>query len=109
MAEYIEREALLKIYKGWLPQLERPQDIGDKTGVETCIAVLEDAPAADVVEVEHGYWDKITMYKSGECFAHCSICGTSQEVRYPSELPMYHKYCRWCGAKMDGKAKSNAG
>lgn len=40
----IDANALLKIYKNWLPQLTAPEDKGDRQGVETCIAVLEDAP-----------------------------------------------------------------
>lgn len=63
MAEYIEREALIKTYKGWLTQLEDFEDEGDRRGVETCIAVLKDAPAADVVSkavFEQVKWERDT-------------------------------------------------
>lgn len=52
---YIEREALLEIYKKWIPQLQSEEDAGDLRGVETCIAVLEDQPTANVVEVPQEY------------------------------------------------------
>ena len=47
----IDANALLKIYENWIPQLMLPEDAGDKRGVETCIAVLQDAPTVDAVEV----------------------------------------------------------
>jgi len=50
MKDYIEREALLATYKRWLPQLVSKEDEGDRRGVETCIAVLEDVPTSDVVK-----------------------------------------------------------
>lgn len=49
MAEYIEREALERIFKNWLSDEELLAD--ERIAVETCLAQLEDAPAADVVEV----------------------------------------------------------
>lgn len=45
----IDADALLEIYKKWIPQLLSKEDEGDRRGVETCIAVLEDAPTIDVV------------------------------------------------------------
>lgn len=47
----IDADALLKIYKNWLPQLIKPEDAGDRNGVETCIAVLEYAPTIDAEPV----------------------------------------------------------
>lgn len=47
----IDANELLRIYKKWIPQLALPEDEGDKRGVETCIAVLEDQPTVDAVEV----------------------------------------------------------
>ena len=45
----IDADALLEIYKKWIPQLLSKEDEGDRRGAETCIAVLEDAPVIDVV------------------------------------------------------------
>ena len=47
----IDADALLEIYKKWIPQLLSKEDEGDRRGVETCIAVLEDAPTIDVVPI----------------------------------------------------------
>ena len=47
----IDADKLLEIYKKWIPQLLSEEDGGDRRGVETCIAVLEDMPTVDAVEV----------------------------------------------------------
>lgn len=51
MARPIDADKLLGIYKKWIPQLSSKEDEGDRRGVETCIAVLEDMPTMDAVEV----------------------------------------------------------
>ena len=45
----IDANALLKIYKGWIPQIPEPEYEGDRRGIESAIAVLEDAPTVDAV------------------------------------------------------------
>ncbi len=47
----IDADNLIRIYKKWIPQLSSKEDEGDRRGVETCIAVLEDMPTMDAVEV----------------------------------------------------------
>lgn len=47
----IDADKLLEIYKKWIPELLSEEDEGDRRGVETCIAVLEDMPTMDAVEV----------------------------------------------------------
>lgn len=47
----IDADKLLENYKKWIPQLSSKEDEGDRRGVETCIAVLEDTPAVDAVPV----------------------------------------------------------
>lgn len=49
MMKLIDANALMETYKGWLPQLTAEEDAGDRNGVETCIAVLEDAPTIDAI------------------------------------------------------------
>ena len=51
MARSIDADKLLEIYKKWIPQLSSKEDEGDRRGVETCIAVLEDMPTMDAVEI----------------------------------------------------------
>lgn len=62
----IDANALLKIYENWIPQLVGSEDAGDKRGVETCIAVLQDAPTVDAVEVVRCK-DCIRRYDTDEC------------------------------------------
>ena len=61
-------------------------------------AVLDNAPAADAVEVVHGRWVEVPSmapeYK-------CSECGQTFEWWEPDEA----HYCPNCGAKMDGERK----
>lgn len=47
----IDANTLMETYKGWLPQLTAEEDAGGRNGVETCIAVLEDAPTIDAIPV----------------------------------------------------------
>lgn len=93
--EYIERRALLATYRKWLPQLVSEEDAGDKRGVETCIAVLEQANAADVVEVRHSSWGESSYNVDEDDLTRpCLACGYDSKV--------YGNYCPNCGAKMDG-------
>ena len=95
MSEYIERGALLATYRKWLPQLVLEDDAGDRRGVETCIKVLEQAPADDVVEVKHGYNlnDLPSLFE-------CSVCHWECYDTYTGDTDVYN-YCPNCGAKMD--------
>lgn len=98
----VDANALMKLYKGWIPQIPEPEYEGDRRGIESAIAVLEDAPTVDAVEVVHGKW---IIYDDGfGCeIMHCSVCnsefydGDNDTVDHP------HNYCPNCGAKMDGK------
>lgn len=82
MAEYIEREALLKGLCDNDPS--RMEDYYYN-------AILG-APAADVEPVKHGEW----VYGEFD-IPHCSECGN--EI-----MPhLISNYCPNCGAKMDGK------
>lgn len=92
MDEYIKKETVLSIYRKWIPQLESKEDEGDKRGVETCIAVLEDLPAADVAPVVHGHWNED---RSGIII--CSKCRRGYNL-----VARYTNYCPNCGARMDG-------
>ena len=91
MSEYIEREALIAAY-----------DAAHKGPPGGARKLMEDAPAADVVEVKHGRW-MMTLYTttskrrrviSNKKYAS-SECGYSNGRK---QSP----YCPNCGAKMDG-------
>lgn len=92
MAEYIEREALLR-------EIERRERlmVGDKTiSVDALKRFILNRPAADVAPVVHGRWVD----------GRCSNCGVdiptddAHDVIFGSEC----RFCYYCGAKMDGGA-----
>ena len=89
MAEYIEREALMKE----LSESVEPFNTG------SVFRTIRKQPAADVAPVVHGRWK--------QCFEDwrqqiegdkCSACGFEH---YGTSINHYH-YCPNCGAKMDG-------
>lgn len=104
MKEYIEREKLLKYSycAGTKPTHNNPY--GDLREVVD-VTDIENIPAADVVEVRHGYWiDKgwdgdfsWRIDGRGNCWHvhECSEC-KSQICGGPKT-----KWCSYCGAKMD--------
>lgn len=101
MAEYIEREELLKRL-----HTERNQLLLGKTAAIKLEKFVNALSTADVAPVRHGYW-YIIEYE----YVNCSECGhmyytgmesTSQAKQnlLDEEVP---NYCPNCGAKMDGK------
>lgn len=103
MAEYIEREAFIKRLEN---EVDRSSDITNLlilNGIANIVRDKNIAPTADVVEVVHGEWVHIKDYGGGKCSGHCSVCWTLQEADNPSALKGSFRYCRWCGAKMDGE------
>lgn len=89
MAEYIEREALLKAISksGGSPLSE-----WDTVGV---VSLVANQPAADVAPVIRGQWKRS---KDSYCFFRCSVCNEA-----PGFMPGVPSYCPWCGAKMNGE------
>ena len=69
--------------------------------------VLEECTTVDAVEVVHGQWKNITDFGNGDCYGFCSACAAEQHAQNASALKAFHRYCRWCGAKMDGERKDN--
>lgn len=64
---------------------------------------FSEMPAADVEEVKHGYWKHSVEFGfvAKYHFWNCSLCGVA------SEDEGNEKYCRECGAKMDGVRKND--
>ena len=77
MARPINADKLLEIYKKWVPQLSSKEDEGDRRGVETCIAVLEDMPTMDAVEIvrcrdcKYHYWEQEPCH--GKSVHYCKL------------------------------------
>ena len=57
---------------------------------------------SDFQEVNHGKFNDIADFGNGVCFGYCSNCGTEHRAINPSVLKLSYRFCRWCGAKMDG-------
>ena len=101
MTEYIERTAALNAARRAFADQECDCEV-----MPDVFAALQEAPAADVVEVRHGRWigleydgyaDSNPVYDLWEC----SECG--EEVR-GEDVPVTHPWCHCCGARMDKEA-----
>ena len=103
MAEYIDREAILR-------EIERRERlmVGDKTiSVDALKRFLLNRPTADVVPVVHAHWDDSGRYTfpGGSTAVRCTNCGCALTV---SEYHLNNwNYCPVCGAKMDGGADND--
>ena len=60
--------------------------------------IVENSPTIEAAPVVHGRWEMISDY-----YARCPNCRTMFEVRpAPMVFKANNRYCRNCGAKMDG-------
>ena len=89
MAEYIEREAILR-------EIERRERlmVGDKTiSVDALKRFILNRPAADVAPVVHGRWVEYQIPPI-ICCSNCDWATGIEEKNF--------QHCPNCGAKMDG-------
>ena len=95
MKEYIERAALLELYR-----IDGPENETGHVSLPVIRQNIMDMPAADVAEVRHGRWipeicesiskrNRLIEYK----VYSCSLCGRSNGR-------IKKKYCPNCGALM---------
>lgn len=107
MAEYIPREAIMKMAieeKRFVFQMEDllKEEIVVKTVYKDFFDFIKSIPAADVAPVRHGRWIKIG-YACGDNEYECSVCHETEWRTSAIRL----KYCPYCGCKMledsDGK------
>ena len=95
MAEYIEREALIRNLSedlescGEADSCHQPIAYGTVLGLRGALSYANTLPTADVVEVRHGEWKD----NRNGTFT-CSVCGGNSSKM---------DWCGRCGAKMDGK------
>lgn len=103
MAEYIEREALLKKAieeRRFVFQMEDllNNEVVFRTVYKDLAEFVLSVPAADVAPVVHGEW---VVCGDGENVPWmCSHCGKTTAHKYKV---MYGKFCPNCGARMDGE------
>ena len=95
MAEYIERDALVRqISCNMAEYVGAPDDV--QIHDEHCnyaINIIEDAPAADVAPVVHGRWIEYQI-PHVICCSNCDWATDAAEKNF--------QYCPMCGARMDG-------
>ena len=102
MAEYIEREALIKeLSAGCIPIDDR--EISQLIDCNESIRdIINAMPTADVRSERYGHWVKeskmMGAFQRNLCI--CNICGLWYDEDSGEEI---FKYCPNCGAKMDGK------
>ena len=90
MAEYIEREALMKE----LSESLEPFNTG------SVFRTIRKQPAADVAPVVHGRWIGRPLCGNDNC--RCSECGSWYNIHVNLRGEITQKYCPNCGARMDG-------
>ena len=96
MAEYIEREATIKLLRS-LGSRDYRREKGTIQEAIKMVSFPEYTPSADVAPVRHGRWiDK------GE-YAVCAECGGRSGTQYDGvePIPLMTQFCPNCGAKMD--------
>ena len=101
MSEYIERGALLALLEERRDFLFKENGDYDhySNGFDEAVDKVENFPvAADVVEVKHGRWEKVSWWQHQNRYEcnECSICGCRVKPKFT------YNYCPNCGAKMDG-------
>ena len=100
MAEYINREAIMKF--------PIRKDHCDKehanghfiNGIESVLEYVENLPAVDVAPVRHGRWISVP-HKLARV---CSVCNRDEPYKFADIDADVYDYCPHCGAKMDGGA-----
>ncbi len=91
---YIEQEELLNNLKRFAPEHLTP----------LIVNLVKKQPAADVVEVRHGKWEKQQFIgRSGFFSVKDFTCSNCFENFAVEQGKGFMNYCPNCGAKMDGK------
>ena len=98
MAEYIEREALMRRIKEiHCAECDSYHGVRCRAcWVDDTLDYIDSEPAADVAPVRHGRWVEKEKYTFGIMY-DCSLC----ENRILDNGHPWN-YCPNCGAKMDG-------
>ena len=97
MAEYIEREDLLELYRMDDPVLNKNGHVP----LPVIRQNIMDIPAADVAPVVHSRWAHFGGDEWG-----CPVCGFVITTEGSWDKPT-KKYCENCGAKMDMRSTVN--
>ena len=104
MNEYVSKEYL----NGVLDSYIFSSNGAEHYAYGVCQKTIQDAPAADVVDVKHGYWKVVEKQRGNvtdgfwtERYLQCSECNYERRHSWlRGEKP---PYCECCGSKMDGE------
>ena len=91
MKEYIERVTALNALIRALGYCQCAND------------VITRIPAADVAEVRHGRWERVSIASGIISRVRCSVCAGTQPLTFEN-MP----YCPTCGARMDEEDEHEA-
>ena len=58
------------------------------------IVIEDDAPVSPTKPAKHGKW--VRLYNTDDSDCACSVC-------YRVQARPVGRYCKWCGARMDGE------
>ena len=103
MAEYIEREALMRRIKEiHCAECDSYHGVRCRAcWVDDTLDYIDSEPAADVAQVRYGRWKAYS-----DCgVTQCSVChGVDSNCSgyYGTHIVTEQNYCPFCGAKMDG-------
>ena len=98
MAEYIEREELLELYRMDDPVLNENGHVP----LPVIRQNIMDIPAADVAPVVHGRWEYSIDEHFGMDVYTCSKCRESYVLLEGTPKQNLWNYCTNCGADMRG-------
>ena len=102
MAEYIEREALMRRIKEiHCAECDSYHGVRCRAcWVDDTLDYIDSEPAADVTPVRHGRWVSVP-HKLARI---CSVCNRDEPYKFADIDADVYDYCPNCGAKMDGGA-----
>ena len=92
MAEYIDKEKLLQKLSRMIEYCKNDNKVNGLTALFQVGDAIMDCPTADVQEVMHAKFELVNNGKG--------VCRNCHRLDSIDKLA---KYCRYCGAKMDGE------
>ena len=103
MAEYIEREALMRRIKEiHCAECDSYHGVRCRAcWVDDTLDYIDSEPAADVTPVRHGRWMNANS-RPKTYWRRCTACGG---LAYFCGIGCSYKYCPNCGCRMDGGAE----
>lgn len=105
MAEYIDREALIRYVEKQEVIIKDELSIADAMRIQGNVfrRAVETCPAADVVDARHGEWDWYPDRMDRQELV-CTNCEEPAPYNEDGER-IRTPYCPNCGAKMNGKGE----